>query len=261
MTERSRIFGEYSGLLIRASAIVLAIVLWQVYSTTQPPYLFPGWPLIWEAFVEQVTNPEYDLVTSFIDTMKALTAGYLLAVVVGITVGIGLGLNDTVSAIFDPYVSALYTTPMATVVPIVILLNGTNFTTYAFMVFLFCVFEILVNVYEGVENTPRGLLDVARSFGASRWFVISRVVFTADLPYIFTGLRLGIGRAIKGVIITQLLIEFIHIGRIIRLWQNSFRIAGVISVVIFLMVLGVVLTKSVAVLEDWILDWRTEVEL
>lgn len=244
------------GLILRLLAIVLAILLWDAYASTQPAYFFPSSGLIFEAFVEQYH--EYQLVSAFFGSMQTLALGYVIAVVIGIPVGLVMGISRTAEVLLDPYVTALYVAPIAALVPLLIWMFGATFETRVIIVFLFAVFEITIDTYKGAKATPKGAIDIAKSFGAGRLWVIRKVVIPNDLPYIFTGLRLGIGRAIKGLVLAEILIQFANLGGIIRLWEHEFRIQGVLSIAILFMILGVFLTKSTQKLENRLLSWKED---
>lgn len=250
---------KYNSTIVRLFSIVLGLAAWQLYAAGQPPYLFPTLDAIFAAFVEQVN--EWNLVSRFLATLKAMFTGYVIAAVVGILVGLVMGLDDRIAAVFNPYINAMYVAPVSALVPLLILIGGPTFTVRAFVVFLFCVFEIIVDTYEGIETTPQGLLEVSRSFGAGTYFEVRHVIVPHDLPYITAGLRLGIGRAVSGVILAEVLVQFVNLGALVREWSELFRIAGVLSVVLLLMILSIVLTRAIQLLESWLIDWDAEVNL
>lgn len=252
-------FSEHSGYFVRIFSILLGVIVWQIYTAGQPPYLFPGLGEIYAVLAEQVTSG--NLPSSLLQSLQTLFAGYILAAIVGIAVGLFMGLNEVAETVLDPYVSAFYVAPISAMVPIFILIGGASFSTRVFVVFLFAVFEILVDTYQGVESTPEGALEAARSFGAGKLFILKNVIIPHDLPYIFAGLRLGIGRAVKGMVLSELLVQYTNLGKIIRTWADNFQIAGVLSVVILLMFLGIVLTRIVQVIENHVITWHAEVEI
>lgn len=243
------------GTLVSLAAVVVGLAAWQGYAYTQPAYLFPDLLAIASAFVEQIRD--YDLLASVAASVTTLLAGFTIAAVVGIGTGLMMGLDERVAVMLEPYVNALYVAPIAALVPVIILVGGVNLSARIFVVFLFAVFEIIVDTFQGVKTTPTAMLDVARSFGARRWFTIKNVVVPHSVPLIFVGLRLGMGRAVRGVIIAELLVQFSNLGEIIRFWQNDFRIAGIISVVLVLMALGILLTRLVKMVEDRTVSGRS----
>lgn len=241
-------------MLVRAVAILLGIGAWQFYSMGQPQYLFPTIGTIFNAFVEQVTVD--NLVGRFIGSITTLFVGFPLAVIVGVAVGFAIGMSRTVDVMLTPYVNALYVAPIAALVPVFIAIGGASFETRVAVIFLFAVFEIIVDTSEGIKAVPEESVTVAESFGASKPYVMRNVILPFSLPYIFTGIRLGIGRAVKGMILAELLFQYTNLGALIQQWSTDFRIAGVLSVVIVLVLLGIVLTRSVSAMESYVVDWK-----
>lgn len=244
-------------LLIRALAVVLALIAWELYSSTQPAYFFPGLAAIVDAFVAQIQR--YDLLDAYWRTMGTVAVGYIVGVVVGVLVGLSMGLDERVEVTLDPYVSALYVAPVSALIPLIIMVGGPNFRSRLFVVFLFVVFELIVTTLNGTKTTPDGLVDAIRSFGGSQLTVVRKVVIPHTMPYVFAGMRLGVGRAIKGVILAELLIEFSNLGAIVREWEELFQLAGVLSIAILLMLTGIVLTRGVKVIRNRVITWETGV--
>lgn len=247
------------GVIVRLFAVLIGVLLWELYARGQPPYLFPGLEGIADALVQQYR--EDGLMVALQNSMFTMALGYAIAIVVGIPLGLAMGLNEYLDTAINPYLNAMYVSPISAMVPIFILVGGPTFEVRVFIVFLFCIFEITIDTYEGVETTPRGLLEVADSFGASTWYKIKKVVIPHDLPYITAGLRLGLGRGIQGMILAEVLIEFVNLGGIIRTWSELFQIAGVLSIVLLLMVISIVLTRVIQLAENQIIDWDTEVDV
>lgn len=239
---------------LKILSLIAGLALWELYSTTQPPYLFPSVVSIYDAFVLQLN--EYDLLVQYRATLVTVFLGYVLAVAVGITVGIVTGLNEYAEAMLDPYINALYVAPISALVPVILLILGATLTGRVFVVFLFAVFEITINTQEGIKTTPDELVEVARSFGGSRPQIIWNVDVPHASPYMFAGLRLGLGRGIRGVILAELLIEFVNLGAIIRLFEEQFNMAGIFSVTILLMLTGFVFTSALQLVGDWYFDWQ-----
>lgn len=243
------------GSVVRTLAICLGLIAWQLYTATQPAYLFPGLGRIAGAFRQQLAA---GLLSAYLNSMATLFVGVSLALLVGVALGLVMGLNDWGEVLLNPYVNALYVAPVVALVPVLILIGGASFGTRVTVVFLFAVFEIAINTYEGVKTTPDAAIDAVRSFGADTTFLIRHVILPHDLPYIFAGLRLGVGRGIKGMIIAELIFDFVNLGAIIRTWADNFQLEGVFAVVVLLMLTGIVLTRGIAVVEARLIDWEVD---
>jgi NitT/TauT family transport system permease protein len=200
-----------------------------------------------------------ELVSALLDSLSSLLVGFCLAIIVGITVGFFMGWYGPAGRTLNPFVSALYVVPTAALVPMFIIWFGLGFTARTVTVFLFCVFEILVSTYTGVRNVDRNLVDAARAFGASRWQLFSRVVSYASLPYIFAGLRMGISRAVKGMVVAELLFAVTGLGGLISNAANYYRTDKVFVGVLVLALLGVVLAGAVQILERRLVPWHRDV--
>lgn len=249
---------RHSGLAIRALAVLVGLTLWQLYAMSTPAYLFPELSKIFVAFQEQLGT---GLAAALGRSLVALFTGYLLAALVGILLGLSMGLDERIEVMLDPYINAMYVAPIAALVPIFILIGGPSFEVRALVVFLFAVFEITIDTLEGVKETPAGLLEVAESFGASSFFTVRHVVLPHDLPYITAGLRLGMGRAVQGMIVAEVLVEFVNLGAIVREWADMFRLEGVLSVVLLLMLLSITLTRLIQLGQARLLSWSPEVDV
>lgn len=240
--------------LVQVLLVVTLLAVWEIAGHIMgdfflaPPSQLPG------AFWEMWSSGE--LVGALLDSLSSLLVGFCLAIVVGISVGFFMGWYGPAGRTLNPFVSALYVVPTAALVPMFIIWFGLGFTARTVTVFLFCVFEILVSTYTGVRNVDRNLVDAARAFGASRWQLFSRVVSYASLPYIFAGLRMGISRAVKGMVVAELLFAVTGLGGLISNAANYYRTDKVFVGVIVLALLGVVLAGAVQLLERRLMPWH-----
>lgn len=206
-----------------------------------------------DAFVTQVQDQ--GLVDAFVYALRAILLGFLLAVVVGVPLGVAMGVNRFVEEFADPYINALYVVPFAALVPAFIVWFGTGMQVRLVIVFLFAVFPIVINTFEGAKTAPDNLLEVANSFNASRTFKIKNVIVPHEIPYILAGLRLGIGRAVKGLVVTEIIVAVSGIGGILKAWSAAYKLEGVISIVLALMVLGIALPWLLKLVHQRIIWW------
>src|SRR6185295_11581551 len=130
--------------------------------------------------------------------------GYILSVIFAIPFGIAIGWYKRFAYICDPFVNAMNATPRVALLPLVIIWLGIGILSKVGIIFLGAVFPILINTRDGVKTTPANLLTAARSFGASEWMLFKSVVLPSTVPFILTGLRLAVGRALIGVMVGEL---------------------------------------------------------
>lgn len=199
-----------------------------------------------------------ELVDATINSLYSLLVGFGLASLIGIGLGYFMGWYKPVAKVIDPFVNAAYVIPVAALVPVIIIWFGLGTTSRILVVMLFCVFEVLVSTYTGVKNVDPMLIDVGRSFGASRIGLFRKVVFFASLPYIFAGLRMGASRAIKGMVIAELLFAVTGLGGAIQTAANYYRTDIVFVYVIVIALLGIVLSGAIQLIERVVTPWKQE---
>lgn len=198
-----------------------------------------------------------DLITATSDALMVIITGFFLAAVVGVGLGLLMGMSPIAEGFFDPYVDGLYVTPLSAMVPALVLWLGTGFNVRLTVVFLFSIFPIIINTLHGVKDAPEELVAAVRSFGANQRFLIRHVILPHEVPYIIAGMRLGIGRAVKGLVVAELLISVTGIGAIITQATASLDMPLVFAVITVLMVLGIVLTGAVQLVERRLVHWDT----
>src|SRR6202140_3278638 len=134
---------------------------------------------------------------------SAFAIGLLLAIVAGLPLGILLGRSNTLNAMFDPFITAFNATPRLVFLPLLMLWLGIGVWSKVAVVFLGALFPLLINTHEGVRNADKLLINVVRSFGAGEWDIARLVVVPNSLPFIIVGLRLAIGRAVLGGVVSE----------------------------------------------------------
>lgn len=250
---RSLVFSRVR--LVQIILLVVILASWEIAGRILGSFFLAPPSALWSAAAEMISSGE--LGAALLDSLSSLVAGYLTAVIVGVGVGFLMGWYKPVGAILNPFVSAGYVIPTAGLVPIFIIWFGLGFSSRWVTVFLFCVFEILVSTYTGVRNIDSSLVSAARSFGANHWQLFTRVATRASLPYIFAGLRMGVSRALKGMIIAELLFAVTGLGGLIQGAANYYRTDKVFVVVILLAVLGISLSGLIQWIERKATPWSS----
>jgi ABC-type nitrate/sulfonate/bicarbonate transport system permease component len=185
--------------------------------------------------------------------------GYVLAVVIAIPFGIGVGWYKKMSYLFDPFINAMNATPRVALLPLIIIWLGIGIMSKVGIIFLGAVFPMLINARDGVKTTPHSLLNAAKSFGASEWRIFTSVVLPSTVPFILTGLRLGIGRALVGVLVGELYAATAGIGFMITVAGATFQTDKVFVGILVFAITGMVLTETVDRLERRFDKWRPKV--
>jgi NitT/TauT family transport system permease protein len=142
------------------------------------------------------------------------------------------------------------------VIPLVILWFGLGNAAKLFIVTILAVFPILINTIAGVRNVPPQLIDVGNAFAANELQIFKKIILPSALPYMMTGLRLGIGRAIIGMVVAEFFTAITGLGALIVKYGNQYDTATMFVPIFVLMFLGVTLSMIVRNLEQWIAPWR-----
>jgi NitT/TauT family transport system permease protein len=198
------------------------------------------------------------LIPALLESLRPLLLGYVAAAVVGILIGLGIGASRTADAAFGLFVYAGFSTPLVALVPLFILWFGLGFTAKVAIVFALTIFPIIINTADGVRSVPKSWIEVGHAFDSPRRMILSRIILPASLPNIMTGLRIGVGRAVIGVVIAEFFTAINGLGAIVIIAGNNFQTAKMFVPIIVLMALGVGLTALVGVLERRVADWHVE---
>lgn len=179
----------------------------------------------------------------------SLAIGYTAAIVVGISLGLGLGLSRMLEASLGFYVNLIMSAPASAFVPILIAIFGTGQSSTAFIVFFFAVFVIVVNTSTAVRRTPPGLVEMGRSFGHGRASILRAVVLPAALPLTLAGLRLGFGRAVAGLVLGEILIAIVGLGAFLIDAGNKFQVARLWALVAIIVAFTLAISGAMEAVE------------
>jgi len=241
-------------------AVGIFLIIWElagnVYQWINPMFMSAP-SLIFKAAVQLFASGEIynDLYVSGIE----LLGGYFLAVAVAIPFGIMVGWYKRMSYVFDPFINAMNATPRVALLPLVIIWLGIGILSKVGIIFLGAVFSILINTRDGVKTTPVNLLNAARSFGASEWMVFKTVVIPSTIPFILTGLRLAVGRALVGVLVGELYAATAGIGFMITVAGATFQTDKVFVGVLIFALSGMIGMELLTKLERRFDKWRPQI--
>lgn len=239
--------------LLRGLSIAVALFIWEsmgrnMFLVAPPTEVADA--LIQQLFVEQ------NLLWAVVSALKQAVAGYVLAVLVGVPLGFLIGFWEPAKNVLNPIIDALYVTPMVALVPLIVIWFGIGLEPKIFLVFVFALFVIIINTEAGVTETPKGLVDAAKVFGASNRQVYTQVHLKHSLPYILTGLRLGSGRAVRGMVVAELFISADELGTYLVESGGRFEIAKLFAGIVFLSFFGYVVIKIFELIEESLLQYR-----
>lgn len=242
-------------LSIAASVVVVALV-WELGAThvVKQSLILVPLTAIAASFLELLAKGE--LQKHVFVSLQEFAAGFALAVAVGIAIGLAMGVNRLVRQVLDPWVSALYATPVIALAPLFILWLGIGLMSKIAVIFLVSVFPVIVNTAVGVQSTDRALREVARSFGASRWQTFVKVLLPFALPFVVAGIRLGIGRGLVGVVVGEMFGAKAGLGFLIILASQTFETAALYVAVLVLAISGFIAVELLKRAEHRLAPWR-----
>jgi NitT/TauT family transport system permease protein len=168
---------------------------------------------------------------------------------VGIALGVAMARVRSVGETLGMWVNIFESSPMTAVVPALIAILGFGLPTMIFTVFIFSVWVIALDTQVGVERVNPSLLEMSRSFGASRRDLYLKIILGAALPEILTGVRLGLIRGVKGVVIGQLLIAIVGVGYFFELYSRSFLMPEFWALLIVVFAFAFAASEAIGYLE------------
>lgn len=245
--------------ILGVSSFVGFFVLWELGSALGwiNAFFFSSPSRIAVTAFHEVQNPR--LWNDFRVSGTELVAGYLAAVFLGVPLGLLAGWYRRFNYFIDPWLNFLYATPRVALLPLIVLWVGIGIWSKIVVVFLGAFFTIVLNTLYGVRTVDKRLLDVATSFGASDRRIFTSVVFPGSVPFIIAGLRLGVGRALIGVIVGELYAANAGIGYMITLASQTLQTSRLLFGVLILTFMGVIAVELIRLIEKRFQRWRPKV--
>jgi NitT/TauT family transport system permease protein len=207
------------------------------------------------AFVNQWQSGQFlgDLRVS----VAELAIGFALSAVAGIAVGIAMGLNRTTEYALDPFVWFLYSTPLVALYPLIVVWLGFGFATVIAIAFFLTVIPMAVNTFSGVRSVDPSLVRAVRVFGGSNTDVILKAVLPASLPLVLAGARIGLSRALIGVVLGEMFSSNAGLGFRMTVYAAHLKTADVFVPLVAFVVIGVITTQLAIMLEARLQSWKT----
>ena len=229
------------------SSLLIWGLLWEIVGRLDLTFFIPPLSEVIATLFEVIGTPAFQ--KALAETAYAFCAGVFFAIAIGIPVGILMGKNRLLDELLLPWVNVFLSAPLTALVPVLMVLFGFGMKSIIITTTLFGIWIIILNARAGVKQINRSLVEMAHSFGASPWDAFTKVYFWAALPEILGGVRIGVIRAVKGVIIGQLLISIVGFGALFELYSANFLMAHFWAVLIVLFGLAFTISEFLAYLE------------
>jgi NitT/TauT family transport system permease protein len=235
-------------------SLILAVTVWEIAAARTSPLTFVSLLSVAEAIAARL---EAGLFWRDVRaTSSAFVVGYIIASVAGILIGLAIATSDVIHGIFQPWVSALYSTPVIALAPLFIVIFGIGITSKIAVVVLLAIFPVIINTTAGIRSTEPPLIEGAYAFGATRLDIFRMVLIPSAVPYVITGLRLAVGRGLIAVVVAEFFGARAGLGHTIFQSSQRFDTATLFSGVLILALAGTILISLMQRLERWIAPWR-----
>ncbi len=184
--------------------------------------------------------------------------GYVIACVLGIALGLAMASSATFKQAVQPWVSGLYATPTIALAPLFILWFGIGIWSKVIVVITLVLFPVTINTEAGLRTTSERLIEMLRSFGASKQQIFFKVSLPSAVPFILAGLKLGIGRGLIGVVVAELFGSRAGLGNLISQSADAFNMPELFAGVVILAFAGIVMTAGFGKLEQHLVPWTRD---
>ncbi|MBD0334036.1 MAG: nitrate ABC transporter permease [Cyanobacteria bacterium Co-bin13] len=242
--------------LTSAIALFFFLAIWQVF-TLSPDANLPGpirvlqetWPLIIDPFFDN-GGTDKGLFWQILASLKRVAIGFSLSAVVGIALGMLIGSSRLIYDALDPIFQVLRTVPPLAWLPISLAAFQDSEPSAIFVIFITAIWPIIINTAVGVHQIPQDYKNVAQVLQLSRTKYLTDVLFPATVPYVFTGLRIGVGLSWLAIVAAEMLIGGVGIGFFIWDAWNSSLISEIILALVYVGLVGLLLDKLMAFVGD-----------
>jgi NitT/TauT family transport system permease protein len=230
-----------------AASLLVWALAWEIVGRAGLTGLFPPLSSVAARLGELLALPTFWDALAL--TARTYLAGTAIAIAAGVPIGLLMGRSRLADGLLLPWVSTFTSAPLTALVPVIMALFGFGETTIVLTVVLFAVWIVILDARAGARSISPSLVEMAAAFGATRWQAFSKVYLWAALPEILTGIRLGLIRAVKGVIIGQLLVSVVGFGHLFEIYSSNFLMEHMWALLLVLFALAFVIDAVLGYLE------------
>lgn len=228
-------------------SLLIWIGLWEVAGRMELAFILPPFSSVVSELTTLIVRP--DFLAAAWQTFQAFAIGMFFAILGGIALGFVMGTSKTANSILGMWVNIFASAPLSSLVPVLMLLFGLGQLTVIVIVVLFSVWIVTLDTYAGVLHTSNSLKEMGRSFGASKRQMLFKILLWAALPEILAGVRLGLIRAVKGIVIGQLLLSVVALGRMFRTFSDNFQFEEFWALTLILFVFALMFSTLIGYFE------------
>ena len=235
-------------------SLIAGIALWEIAGRSVSPAFMVPFSETLVRLWQLITGGSF--IPAFVNSAELFITGFVLALVVGMPLGLLLARLRVLRIGVEPYLMVLYATPMVALIPFILSLMGFGFAPKVLVVFLFAVFPVLYNTVEGARSIKPEMIEVAKSFRSSERALWLEVMLPYTLPYTMTGVRQAIGRALVGMVAAEFFLSSTGLGQLIMGASQNFDTGGVFACILVIGLIGVGLMRLGLIIEQHFARWR-----
>ncbi|TMA86470.1 MAG: ABC transporter permease [Deltaproteobacteria bacterium] len=241
-------------------SILVGLVIWEILTRLllENELLIPPPTSVIRSFWNLTFSGQLN--KHFAATLIEFSYGFTTACIAGIVIGYFMGMHKWFDEIMDPWIATLYSIPIITVVPLIIIWFGIGMISKVIVVFKITAVAIILNTAAGIKNLDPVWLELAKSLRLSTWETTYKIRLPGALPYIITGMRLGVGRALLGVVVAELMAANAGLGYMLRDSSETWDSPKLFVTVILLAAIGLVSFNLIKRLEQRMAPWRQSAE-
>ena len=251
---RSRTY-QSAAIAAEITVPLLILAAWQAWTVHANDPLFPRLSTILVQFKDMWLFSQFQL--HVVPSLIRIAAGYALAVILGLIIGVPLGLSRWGRLLAMPHIEWWRAMPPPALLPIsILLLHSIGDRQKISFIAFFCLFPILLNTIDGVRGIDPNLIETTRSYGIRGFEQIRRVVLPAALPQIFAGLRTSLSLAVIIMVLTEYFSSTNGVGYVLLISKNTFQLAPMWAAIVLIGVLGYLLNLMLILVERRVLAWH-----
>jgi NitT/TauT family transport system permease protein len=229
------------------ASLIIWAALWEIVGRMEVSILFPPLSAVFGKLGELFATETFWKALSL--TARTYLTGVAIAILAGVPIGIVMGRSQIFDRLLLPWVNTFTSAPLTAIVPVIMAVFGFGETTIVLTVVLFAIWIIILDARAGARSVSPSLAEMAAAFGATRWQAFSKVLLWAALPEILTGIRLGLIRAVKGVIIGQLLVSVVGFGELFEIFSSNFLMEHMWALLLVLFALAFIIDEGLSYME------------
>jgi NitT/TauT family transport system permease protein len=239
---------------LRFLSLVTLAALWEIAGRSGNARLLPPLSRVLAAWGDLFVSGQ--LFNALAVSLQALALGFAISVLLGVPLGLLMGRYRRLDDFLEIYMTALLTVPMISFIPFLVIAFGLGLQSRVWIVFLFTFVYIVINTSAGVRNVDAAYTEMARSFGARESELFIKVILPAALPMIMAGIRLGMGRAVLGMVTSEMILAAVGFGAMLMTFSASFDSPALFATILTIVLLAVALLAGIQYLDRRLAPWR-----